>query len=44
MSNINIANKRVAKSDVLYHIALSEEMINSATIAILPGDPKDRNI
>nr|AAV29416.1 NT02FT0422 [synthetic construct] len=40
MCNINIANKRVAKSDVLYHIALSEEMINSATIAILPGDPK----
>ncbi|MDE4986573.1 uridine phosphorylase, partial [Francisella tularensis subsp. holarctica] len=34
------ANKRVAKSDDLYHIALSEEMINSETIAILPGDPK----
>ncbi|AFJ43661.1 uridine phosphorylase [Francisella orientalis] len=40
MSNINIANKRVAKDEVLYHIGLSEEMIDSAEIAILPGDPK----
>jgi uridine phosphorylase len=39
MPNCNIVNKRVAKDEVLYHIKLSESMIESADIAIAPGDP-----
>ncbi len=40
MANPNINNRRVPKDEVLYHIALSEKMIQSADTAILPGDPK----
>lgn len=39
MSNINIQNKRVEYNEVLYHINLSENIIKSAEVAILPGDP-----
>lgn len=39
MSNNNIENKRVAVDEILYHTKLSQQMIESADVAILPGDP-----
>ncbi|QIV96298.1 uridine phosphorylase [Allofrancisella inopinata] len=39
MSNVTIKNNRVDANEVLYHTNLSENVIKSAEIAILPGDP-----
>ncbi|BCD92555.1 uridine phosphorylase [Francisella halioticida] len=39
MSNNNIENRQAAVNEVLYHIKLSQQMIEGADIAILPGDP-----
>jgi uridine phosphorylase len=40
MANHNINNRRVSENQIMYHIALSESTIQSADIAVLPGDPK----